>query len=71
MYEKQYACYKEAIENKLSEYMNNNDIEPLLREAMAYSLLQGGKRLRPVLTLASNRLISKDFDECLPDCLCS
>lgn len=66
MYKDRYAYYKEAIENKLNEYVNNDNIEPLLREAMAYSLLQGGKRLRPVLTLAANSLVSEDSDECLP-----
>ena len=29
------------------------DCPPVLREAMAYSLLAGGKRLRPILCLAS------------------
>jgi len=66
MFEERYAYYKKAVEKQLSEYLENKNIEPLLREAMAYSLLQGGKRLRPVLALAANALIVDDFNECLP-----
>ncbi len=66
MYTEKYAYYKEAIEKRLTELIANDNIEPLLNEAMAYSLLQGGKRLRPVLALAANELMDGDMTECLP-----
>jgi geranylgeranyl diphosphate synthase, type II len=37
-----------------------------LREAMRYSLLAGGKRIRPVLTLATARALGHDPEEVLP-----
>jgi geranylgeranyl diphosphate synthase type II len=37
-----------------------------LEEAMRYSLLAGGKRIRPVLTLATARAIGRDARELLP-----
>jgi geranylgeranyl diphosphate synthase type II len=37
-----------------------------LEEAMRYSLLAGGKRIRPVLTLATTRAIGRDPAEALP-----
>jgi geranylgeranyl diphosphate synthase, type II len=37
-----------------------------LQEAMRYSLLAGGKRVRPVLTLATARAIGRDTQELLP-----
>ena len=37
-----------------------------LEEAMRYSLLAGGKRIRPVLSLATARAIGADPESCLP-----
>ncbi len=37
-----------------------------LQDAMRYSLLAGGKRIRPVLALATARAIGRDADEVLP-----
>jgi geranylgeranyl diphosphate synthase, type II len=37
-----------------------------LEEAMRYSLLAGGKRVRPVLTLATARALGADPERCLP-----
>jgi geranylgeranyl diphosphate synthase, type II len=37
-----------------------------LEEAMRYSLLAGGKRIRPVLALATARALGRDPDEILP-----
>jgi geranylgeranyl diphosphate synthase type II len=37
-----------------------------LEEAMRYSLLAGGKRIRPVLTLATARAIGRDAEDVLP-----
>jgi len=37
--------------------------DPLLLEVLKYSLLKGGKRLRPVLAILSSRLCGKDDDD--------
>ncbi|MEX0701144.1 MAG: polyprenyl synthetase family protein [Planctomycetales bacterium] len=42
------------------------DCPPRLREAMAYSLLGGGKRLRPVLALSACEAACGEFERALP-----
>jgi len=41
-------------------------IEPRLREAMAYSLLSPGKRIRPVLVLAAAQAVGADPEPLVP-----
>jgi geranylgeranyl diphosphate synthase type II len=55
------------VERYLEELRFTDD--PLtggLEEAMRYSLLAGGKRIRPVLTLATARAIGRDAEHVLP-----
>jgi geranylgeranyl diphosphate synthase type II len=51
-----WVCYRDLIESQLADYLQqegllSHDCPAQLREAMSYSLLAGGKRLRPVLVL--------------------
>ena len=66
-YEMQYAKYKEILENGLVELFSNyeNDIPELLLESMKYSVLNGGKRMRGVLMLATSDAIGVDFTKAL------
>jgi geranylgeranyl diphosphate synthase type II len=60
---KDYIEEKAAlIEDRLAEYMNTNEIPDTLRQSMAYSLLAGGKRLRPVLVLATLEAFGKPIE---------
>jgi geranylgeranyl diphosphate synthase type II len=43
----------DLIAERLARYMDTDGIPETLRQAMSYSLLAGGKRLRPVLVLAT------------------
>jgi octaprenyl-diphosphate synthase len=52
---------EEAIRQDLESALAGND--PLLPEVLKYSLLQGGKRLRPALAVLSSRLCGRDDDE--------
>ncbi len=45
-----------AVENWLTTCLHNIDLPLSLREAMEYSLLAGGKRVRPVLCLSTAKL---------------
>ncbi|MGM0419655.1 MAG: polyprenyl synthetase family protein [Bacillota bacterium] len=45
------------FEDFLAELLTDQDIVPELKEAMEYTLLSGGKRVRPVLTLFTTRLL--------------
>src|SRR5690606_14521265 len=42
------------------------DCPPVVHDAMAYSLLAGGKRLRPVLCLASAEAVGGERGQALP-----
>ncbi|EMG28132.1 geranyltranstransferase [Listeria fleischmannii 1991] len=45
--------YKAKLEERLFAAVQNEAIEPKLKEAMHYSLLAGGKRIRPLLLFAT------------------
>ncbi len=51
------AYYKDLTENYLATCLKGHDIPPRLLEAMEYSLMAGGKRLRPALCLAVGDLL--------------
>ena len=59
--------YNYLINNELEKYIRkNNCLEKKLNESVEYSLMAGGKRLRPTLMLATYKLFKSDFSECLP-----
>ena len=58
---------REQIEKSLSLCFTNTAVPyKTLLESMSYSLKAGGKRLRPILTLAFCRLCGGDADKALP-----
>ena len=62
-----YAEYLDLVEAALIPQMESlGPIPAILREAMAYSLEAGGKRLRPVLLLAAADLMGGSLDEAIP-----
>ena len=60
--------YRELIENYLIDFYKRFHSEPqtLLFEAVEYSLLSGGKRLRPIFTLEFCRMCGTDIKVALP-----
>ena len=53
-YDEKYTAYLELINNKINVFCDKLDCKPeILAESMKYSLLAGGKRIRPVLMLAT------------------
>ena len=59
--------YQNYIDEELNKYfIEDNTYEKRLRESMRYSLLAGGKRIRPILMLATYKLFKEDFEKCLP-----
>ncbi len=62
----QLERYTELVNNKMTEYFSDNEIPEDLREAMAYSVFAGGKRLRPALILASCEYCGGDINKALP-----
>ena len=65
------AAYPVELQQKVDEYLEGLRFaaEPgtaRLEEAMRYSLLAGGKRIRPVLALATAEALGRPTDEVLP-----
>ena len=59
--------YQNIINEELKKYIKSKDCpEAVLNEAMEYSLMAGGKRLRPILILSSYNLFKDDYNICLP-----
>ncbi len=59
--------YTNIIENELKKYIRKNDcLEKKLNDSVEYSLMAGGKRLRPTLILATYKLFNNDDTIYLP-----
>ena len=65
-FKQQYAAYQQAIEQYLEGLFSPDKPYGRLQEAMRYSILGGGKRIRPVLTLEFARLGGIDWHLALP-----
>ncbi|NLD82665.1 MAG: polyprenyl synthetase family protein [Clostridiales bacterium] len=64
-YEAQYAAYKQQVEEALSA-LPMTGAPDKLKEAMRYSLLSGGKRLRGILALAAAEMAGGQREAVLP-----
>ncbi len=56
----------ERIEQALRAYMDADDSAPLLLESMRYSLLDGGKRIRPCLLLRVSEMLGGRETDAMP-----
>lgn len=58
--------YQEMINKELEKNIIKQDcLEKTLNSSVEYSLLAGGKRLRPILILASYELFKNDVEKCM------
>ncbi|RLL48121.1 polyprenyl synthetase family protein [Oceanobacillus piezotolerans] len=55
--------YKEIIEKEITVYFQKMNVPQQLKDSMIYSLEAGGKRLRPILLIASYEAYSKDISK--------
>ena len=63
----QLKKYQEIVENELRKYIRNEKCpEEVLNKSMEYSLMAGGKRLRPILVLTTYSLFKSNYDVCMP-----
>jgi len=65
------ASYPTDLQRRVDAYLEGIDLSDgpgtdRLAEAMRYSLLAGGKRIRPVLALATAEALGRDAEEVLP-----
>ena len=66
-FKEKLKLYQKGINNELEKYIRREDCpEKVLNESMEYSLMAGGKRLRPILVIATYELFKKDIKKCLP-----
>ncbi len=65
---KELKQYQNIINKELDKYIkiNENCPEKKLIESARYSLLAGGKRLRPILMLKSYSMFNNRIEECIP-----
>lgn len=57
--------YQIIIEKELKQYVDKRECpERILNESIEYSLLAGGKRLRPTLMLATYKMFKENIEEC-------
>ena len=61
-----YVIMQNLTENYIKKIFIDKKGQPDLWEIMEYGVLNGGKRIRPVLLLASYELFSPDFEKALP-----
>tara|TARA_B100001173_G_scaffold161760_1_gene140057 strand:- start:22216 stop:23130 length:915 start_codon:yes stop_codon:yes gene_type:complete len=62
------SAYSSKIESFMLSMIDQTitDERSVLNDAIRHSLLNGGKRIRPLLTIAANSLFSNDVDAILP-----
>lgn len=61
------SCYKEKIENWIENYFAEKPLEDkVFFEPMVYSLKVGGKRIRPILMMATYNMYKSNEEEVLP-----
>lgn len=57
--------YTGAVDGRLKELLDLQNVNPTIRDAMNYSVSAGGKRLRPTLNIMANALLSDNMKETL------
>lgn len=66
-FNEQLRRYQKLIDNELEKYtQENNCPEKVLNDSIEYSLMAGGKRLRPILTIATYMLFDKNYEKVIP-----
>ena len=59
--------YQELINHELERHIETKKCpEEMLNRSMEYSLMAGGKRIRPVLVIATYQIFKEDIQECMP-----
>jgi len=65
-FQTQYDAYRGAVEAYLAGLFPGGQPYGRLQEAMRYSLMAGGKRVRPVMTLAFCHMLDGSWEQALP-----
>lgn len=66
-FKEKLKIYQEIINDELEKYLRKQECpEEVLNKSMEYSLMAGGKRLRPILMLDVYQIFSEDYIQCMP-----
>lgn len=66
-FKEQLKEYQNLVNSELEKYLRKQEApEKILNSSMEYSLMAGGKRLRPILVLATYEIFRKDIEKCMP-----
>ena len=59
--------YQDIVNKNLEKHLRNKEcLEGVLNESMEYSLMAGGKRLRPILVISTYEIFKEDIEKCMP-----
>ena len=66
-FKEELKTYRQMINKELEKYIENKKCpEEILNKSMKYSLMAGGKRLRPILVVATYKLFKTDIEKVMP-----
>ena len=66
-FKEELNLYQQKVNKEMEKYIVKEQCpEKILHESMEYSLMAGGKRLRPILVIATYELFAKDAEKCIP-----
>lgn len=66
-FKEQLREYQQIVNCELEKYVRKQSCpEEILNKSMEYSLIDAGKRLRPILVLATYQLFKQDYEKCMP-----
>lgn len=63
----QLKKYQDLVNQELEKYVKKQKCpEEILNNSMEYSLMAGGKRLRPILVISTYEIFKNDIEKCMP-----
>ena len=66
-FKEQLKEYQEIINKELEKYIRREEVpEKKLNNSMEYSLMAGGKRIRPILVMATYKIFNDNIEKCMP-----
>ena len=66
-FKQELTKYQQIVNEELKKHLRKENVpEQILNNSMEYSLMAGGKRLRPILVIATYEIFNKDIKKCMP-----
>lgn len=66
-FKEELKAYQQMINEELEKYLRKEECpEEVLNQSTEYSLMAGGKRLRPILVVSTYKLFKDDIKKCIP-----